>query len=120
MLGILLTFLLLMLRAEEARKYPERDPRAQAACQENMRKLYDAIQVYQIDQGHLPKSLDDLSPRYLDTPARLRCPLRDKGMGSAYRYTPEAKNPADPLITCTNHGQVTLILQHDGKLRVPK
>lgn len=115
-LGILLTFVLLMLRAEEARRYPERDPRLVKACQDNMRHLYGAIQRYQLDQGRLPAALDDLEPTYLDGPARLRCP---RGTHPAYAYTPKAASPAKPLITCTNHGQKTLIIQHDGRLSVP-
>jgi hypothetical protein len=116
MLGILLTFLLLMLRAEEARRYPERDPRAVKACQDAMRDLYGATRRYTLDHGRLPAALDDLTPTYLETAAPVRCP---RGGHPAYSYTPKAAHPADPLITCTNHGQKTLILQHDGRLRVP-
>jgi hypothetical protein len=117
--GILLVFVLLLLRLEREQRDPTWDHRAYGACLNHLRTQHIAIERYRDDQGRPPKRLDDLAPTYLDR-AMLRCPLEAKGLGKPYVYTPAAKNVDDPLVTCPNHGQGPLILQRDGVLRVPK
>lgn len=118
MLGILLVFGLLLARIEKEKHDPRWDQHAYAACLANLRALRGAITAYERDQGHLPKTLADLFPTYIDHP--LQCPLTAQGRGKPYHYTPEAKKPTDPLVTCMNHGQGPLILQRDGQLKAPK
>ncbi|HOF88009.1 MAG TPA: hypothetical protein PLZ36_07885 [Armatimonadota bacterium] len=119
-IGILLVFALLLLRMERERRDPAWDHRAYGACLQHLRYLHGAAERFRLDHGRLPARLDDLNPVYLDTPARLRCPLAAAGRGEPYRYTPDAKNPDDALITCANHGQGAIMVQRDGRLRVPK
>ncbi|HEY3376525.1 MAG TPA: hypothetical protein VGL77_03435 [Armatimonadota bacterium] len=90
-----------------------------AECQDNLRYLKSAINNYQQDHHHLPAHLGDLSASYLDRSSRLHCPLELLGHGKPYIYTPNGVGPTAPLITCPNHGQGPLILQHNGLIHLP-
>ena len=119
-IGIVLVFFILGMQYV----YAHRDPIAwnresYAQCQQNMAYLRQALLSYQKDHHQFPKRLDDLRGSYLDSDTRLRCPLEMQEHGIRYQYTPEGANPTDPLITCSNHGQGTLVLQHDGRIRLP-
>jgi hypothetical protein len=117
--GILLVFFVLGVQMVHARHDTTWSRPALVQCQDNLRVLRDALASYQRDYHHLPARLEDLNPSYLDSPARLRCPLETLGHGTPYQYNPQAKKPTDALITCTNHGQGTIALQVNGFIRLP-
>ena len=120
MIGIALIFLALSIVDLRGRFDPTRDTAAYASCQRNLIHIGLAIASYRQDYRTPPDRLQQLSPHYLDDPARLRCPLAAIGLGRPYRYTPTPARPTDPLVTCVNHGQGPISLLHDGRLRLPK
>lgn len=62
-------------------------------CTANLKKIYAAIEAYQIDHHDLPNWLSDLVPRYLQDPNTLICPVA--------RRTGKTEGPplADPNIS---------------------
>ncbi len=50
-------------------------PAEKAACAENLRRIYDAIQAYRDDNHELPDWLSDLVPKYIDDIKTLSCPV---------------------------------------------
>lgn|GEM_PF-1746204 len=121
MIGILLVFLSLGILGLHERADPAWNRQAYFDCQMNLRNLGRAIAKYRRDHnGALPAELADLQQYYISSAAWLHCPLKDRGLTvEEYRYTPAPANPTDPLITCANHAQGTVILQHDGLMRIP-
>jgi hypothetical protein len=111
MLGIALVFLSLTII--HSRRDPRKNVAALRACQLHLRSLGNALASYRHDFHKPPAKLDDLS-RYVLDPASLHCPLEGNG-GVRYQYTPGKPT----VITCPNHGWGPLILQADGKVRVP-
>lgn len=65
------------------------------ACMRNLKVIYDAIQLYQIDHHDLPNWLSDLVPQYLSDPSVLICP--------ACKRTGEIESSAlaDPKLPCS-------------------
>jgi len=122
MIGILLVFFSLGILGLRERANPAWNRQAYYDCQVNLRNLGRAIDKYRQDNnGALPVELADLQRYYLSSPAWLHCPLKDRRLTVAeYRYTPAPARPTDPLITCTNHAQGPVILQHNGLLRLPE
>ena len=119
-IGILCVFALLTVQYVHERHDPRWSRQDLAICEDNLQYLKQALEQYQQDHSHqLPARLDDLRGHYLDTPARLHCPLELKDRGQEYLYTPNAPHPTDPLITCRNHGQGTLVLLKNGHFRIP-
>ena len=117
--GILLVFAMLTLQYVHERKDATWSREDLGVCEENIAYLKGALTLYQQDHHQLPSRLEDLRGQYLDSPARLHCPLALKDRGHAYLYTPNAQRPTDPLITCTNHGQGAVYLLKNGKILVP-
>ncbi len=77
-----------------------------AQCQQNMIDVYQAIERYrQRNNGQYPKSLDELTPRYLAEAGKLKCPadLTDKPV--SYRYFKPTKDSPEtaPLLQCDHH-----------------
>ncbi len=118
MVGILLVFLVLGILALQERRDASWDRASYEQCQRNLLYLRSALNSYRRDHGELPARLEQLLPRYLDTAQRLHCPLEGKGQAHRYRYTPGESSATAPLITCDKHGQGTVALLHDMKLRV--
>jgi len=119
MIGIALVFILLVLQMNQERRDPTWSRDAFVGCQHNLGYLRSALESYQRDHHHLPARLEELQAHYLDSPARLVCPLCAPGSATTYQYTPNAKEPTSPLITCRNHGQGPLFLQYNGQINLP-
>jgi len=120
MIGILLVFFSFGIFAIRERTNPYWNMRDDYACQMHLRNLGRAIASYRADHhGALPAGLAELKAHYIASPDWLRCPLGDRGLAvKAYRYTTSPAKPTDPLITCPNHAQGPIILQHNGLLRL--
>ena len=54
---------------------PNRAAEEKAACIKNLKVIYDAIQVFQVDHQDLPNWLSDLVPQYLADANVLVCPV---------------------------------------------
>ena len=118
-IGIVFVFGLMLVQYMHERRDPTWSRQDLAACEQNLAYLKHALALYQQDHQQLPAHLEDLRGHYLDSPARLHCPLELTGHGKPYLYTPQAKNPTDPIITCDNHGQGPLLLLKNGVIIVP-
>lgn len=118
-IGIILVFFLMSVQLVHELREPgwSRDDFAQ--CQQNLEYLRQALDNYRTDYHRYPARLEELSPHYLDVTTRMRCPLEIKGRGVRYVYQPDAARPTDPLVTCVNHGQGPIVLQVNGRLRLP-
>jgi hypothetical protein len=122
MVGIILVFFSLGILAIRERTNPYWNMQAYYDCQKNLRNLGRAIDIYREDHdGALPAEPAELEQQYISSPAWLHCPLADRNLTvEDYRYTPAPAKPTDPLITCPNHPQGSVILQHNGLLRLPE
>lgn len=118
MLGILLVFFALGIYYAHERHDPTWNRRDFNACQEHLKYLSKAIAIFERDNHRLPKSLNELQPRYLISIEMIHCPLEKTRKAASYQYNPAAKNRTDALVTCDNHGQATLALQRGGLLRL--
>lgn len=118
-IGILLIFLILSINFVHERRDPRWNRTDYALCQDNISYLHQAIVSYQRDYHHLPPTLDALRSSYLDRPSRLSCPLHRHQQMTEYIYHPDAKRPTDTLIECRIHGQGSIVLERDGKIRLP-
>jgi len=116
-IGILLVFLMMGIFYAHAKHNPSWNQHDFALCQEHMKYLREALASYKRDTGHLPVQLKELQPRYIYSPEVLHCPLERTAGGAPYRYNPNAKNPMEALIICDNHGQATIMLQVNERLR---
>lgn len=120
-IGIMLVFVILGVQWVHARTDPRWNRQAYAQCQANVYNLAKALESYRQDYHHLPARLDELRTlNYLDQSSRLHCPLDSQELGTSYEYYPQATRPTDPLLICRNHGQGVIVLQRDGRIRLPK
>lgn len=114
-IGIMLVFFALGVQTVRERQNPAWNRKDYTVCQEHLNYLREALHSYQADHHHLPKTLNELQPRYLDTPQRLHCPV-EACQGHAYRYTPNNTTSNAPLITCNNHALGRLALLRNGQI----
>jgi len=122
MLGILFIFFALGALTLRERTDPRWNMQAYNGCVSNLRNLGGAIAMYRRDHHDaLPADLSELEQNYISTPDWLHCPLAKRGLEvRAYRYTPNAKDPNAPLVTCLNHAQGPIVLLHNGLVRLPE
>ena len=118
-LGILLVFVILALQTVKANHDSTWNRASYAQCQENLVSIGHAIHRYEKDFHHLPATLRDLSPQYVDNPNSMRCPLEMQEKGRSYQYQPLVKSASDVLVSCDNHGQGRVCLLHDGHMQLP-
>ncbi|MEI7833754.1 MAG: hypothetical protein WCJ56_11230 [bacterium] len=114
-IGLLMIFIFLGVQVYRSRLDVRWVRKDYAQCTRNLRQISIAIASYQEDTHKFPPSLEVLVPHYLDA-KYLRCPLEDKGVGKHYEYT-TVGNESDPLVSCSNHLQGPVVLEHSLKIR---
>jgi len=122
MAGLLFIFFILGALALRERTDPRWNMRAYDGCVNNLRNLGGALASYRRDhQDALPANLSELEQHYISSPDWLRCPLAERGVDTnEYLYTPQAKDPGAPLVTCLNHAHGPVVLLHNGQVRLPE
>ncbi len=114
-IGLLMIFIFLGVQVYRSRLDVRWSREDYANCTRNMRQISIAVASYREDTHLYPPSLQALVPHYLDA-RYLRCPLAEQGAGKLYEYSP-AGNESDPLVSCNNHLQGPVVLEHSLKIR---
>lgn len=74
-----------------------------ADCEMNLTKVSEALERYNIGQGHYPPRLETLYPDYLPSKSALHCPADPsdpKAVTTSYIYKAPAEDAPDDTVVC--------------------